>query len=112
MPPRAAEASAAKCHVGPGAEAAYMQCLDARPDESALHARASTGHGAAVAISAPIFIVMNAGSGEHGGEDVRLVIQETLSGGGRSFSLHEVDEPARLKAVAAEVVERAREQGG
>jgi diacylglycerol kinase family enzyme len=89
-----------------------MQCLDARPDESALHARASTGPGTVVATGAPIFIVMNAGSGEHGGEDVRLVIQETLSGGGRAFSLHEVDEPARLKAVAAEVVERAREQGG
>ena len=65
-----------------------------------------------VATDAPIFIVMNAGSGKHAGEDVRLVIERTLTNSGRAFTLHEVDDPARLKAVAAEVVERARGRRG
>jgi len=71
-----------------------------------------TGEGTAVASGAPIFIVMNTGSGEHAGEDVRLVIETTLTSAGRAFFLHEVDDSSRLKAVAVEVVERARKQGG
>lgn len=68
--------------------------------------------GVPVPTDAPLFIVMNAGSGHHEDEDVRLVIEATLTSAGRRFSVHEVDDPTRLKAVAAEVVERAREQRG
>jgi diacylglycerol kinase family enzyme len=86
--------------------------LNAKIDESDVSGREMTGAGTKVSPSAPLFIVLNRGSGAHAGEDVRLVIEETLSAAGRTFSLHEVDDPARLKAVADEVVARAREQGG
>lgn len=68
--------------------------------------------GAAVAPDAPLFIVMNAGSGSHAGEDVREVIREALEGAGRTFSLHEVEQPDQLESVANDVVERARRTGG
>lgn len=73
---------------------------------------AASPAGTPVPPDAPIFIVMNAGSGHHAGEDVRLVIETTLTSAGRPFSLHEVDDPGQLQHVAADVVERAREQGG
>jgi diacylglycerol kinase family enzyme len=88
--------------------------LDATPDAPAETARGveSASDGIAISPDAPLFIVMNAGSGKHEGEDVRAVIQQTLTSAGREFSLHEVDEPSRLKAVAGDVVERARKRGG
>jgi hypothetical protein len=49
-----------------------------------------------VAPDAPLFIVMNSGSGKHEGEDVRVVISKLLGGAGRSFSLHEVESPGEL----------------
>lgn len=81
-------------------------------DASDPSSRALTGAGTAVLPDAPIFIVLNTGSGEHAGEDLRLVIQTTLTNAGRAFTLHEVDDPSSLKAVADEVVALARTQGG
>jgi diacylglycerol kinase family enzyme len=61
---------------------------------------------------APLFIVLNAGSGKHEGEDVRLVVEATLTSAGRQFSIDEVDDPEKLGTVAAAVVERARARKG
>jgi diacylglycerol kinase family enzyme len=68
--------------------------------------------GSPVAADAPLFIVMNAGSGSHAGEDVRSVIRDALESAGRTFSLHEVDEPDSLESVAKDVVGRAQRSGG
>jgi diacylglycerol kinase family enzyme len=65
-----------------------------------------------VSAAAPFFIVLNAGSGKHAGEDVRLTIQAALTSAGRTFSLHEVTDPTELAEVAASAVAEARERGG
>lgn len=68
--------------------------------------------GTTVAADAPIFVVMNAGSGSHADEDVRAVIRDALESAGRTVSVHEVDEPDALESVASDVVERAQRSGG
>jgi diacylglycerol kinase family enzyme len=66
----------------------------------------------ALPAEAPLFIIVNAGSGKHEGEDVPLLIRTTLTSAGRAFSMREVTSPDDLKGVAAEVVAEARAQGG
>ncbi len=61
---------------------------------------------------APLFIVMNAGSGKHGEEDVRAVIETTLTSAGRPFVVHEVTDPSELASVAAAVVAEAQAKNG
>ena len=73
---------------------------------------AANGEGFAVARDAPLFVVMNPGSGKHEHEDVRSVIRTALASAGRSVTLHEVERPEALKNVAREVVELARARGG
>lgn len=68
--------------------------------------------GVDVAADAPLFVVMNAGSGKHEGEDVRLTLETTLAGAGRSFVVHELTEPEALTSTARAVVEEARARGG
>jgi diacylglycerol kinase family enzyme len=68
--------------------------------------------GVPVAPDAPLFIVMNAGSGKHEGEDVRPTVEATLTSAGRTFSVREVKDPHELEAAAKEVVDQARAQGG
>ncbi len=68
--------------------------------------------GVLVSPSAPLFIVLNASSGKHDGEDVRLVIETTLTSAGRRFEIAAVDDAAELKASAADAVARAQAQGG
>jgi diacylglycerol kinase family enzyme len=68
--------------------------------------------GVPIAGDAPLFIVMNRGSGHHEGEDVRLVIEATLTSAGRAFSLEEVAEPEKLAEAAARAVERATRERG
>ena len=65
-----------------------------------------------VSADAPLFIVINAGSGKHEDEDVRTVIETTLTHAGRAYSVHEVSDPAALGDVAREAVARARSQQG
>lgn len=84
--------------------------MDAPTDS--LSSPPAADEGVLVPPDAPIFIVLNPGSGHHEGEDVRLVIEKTLTSAGRRFSLHEVEDPGTLQSMAAEVVERAREQRG
>jgi diacylglycerol kinase family enzyme len=65
-----------------------------------------------VRADAPLFIVLNPKSGQHGDEDVRQVIEQTLSSAGRQYSLHEHDgTPASDSKVEALVIE-ARARGG
>jgi diacylglycerol kinase family enzyme len=65
-----------------------------------------------VPADAPLFIVMNRGSGKHDDEDVRLVIEATLTSAGRTFAIDEVAEPEKLAEAAARAVELAKENGG
>jgi len=66
----------------------------------------------AVAVDAPLFIVMNAGSGKHEDEDVRTVIETTLTHAGRAYFVHEVTDPEKLGDIAREAVARAKSCGG
>jgi diacylglycerol kinase family enzyme len=61
---------------------------------------------------APLFIVMNAGSGKHDLDDVRVTIETTLTSAGRSISLHEASDPTELESVVRGVVAQAKSHGG
>jgi diacylglycerol kinase family enzyme len=82
---------------------------------------ARQGHGASttaelesrdVAVEAPLFIVLNVGSGKHGDEDVRGAIEAALFEAGRTYFFHEVGNPEDLAPVARNVVDQARASGG
>jgi diacylglycerol kinase family enzyme len=80
--------------------------LDASSKSSA------TTESVTVAPDTPLVIVLNRGSGHHDGEDVRLVIEATLTSAGRPFSLHEVTDPEQLRATAADAVKLAQRERG
>lgn len=61
---------------------------------------------------APLFIVLNVGSGKHDVAEVRREIEAALTSAGRRFSLHEVESPDRLAQTAALAVEEAKRTGG
>jgi diacylglycerol kinase family enzyme len=65
-----------------------------------------------IAPDAPLHIVLNRGSGHHDGEDVRLVVETTLTSAGRPFALYEIEDPSTLRSAANEAVERAKREGG
>jgi diacylglycerol kinase family enzyme len=65
-----------------------------------------------ISTSAPLFVVLNRGSGKHAEDDVRLAIEAELTAAGRTFSVLEVDEPAQLASIAAQAVVNARERRG
>jgi diacylglycerol kinase family enzyme len=65
-----------------------------------------------VAPAAPLFVVLNVGSGKSETAEVRRVIEATLGDAGRAFTLHEVTDGAELSRVAATVVAEASERGG
>lgn len=65
-----------------------------------------------VPATAPFFIVLNRGSGKHGEDDARLVIEAALTDAGRVFSVHEVEDPSQLDSFAATVVAEARARAG
>lgn len=60
----------------------------------------------------PIFVVMNAGSGDKDAERREAVIREVLSQAGRPHQVSLVRDKGKLPAVAREVVELARQQDG
>ena len=66
----------------------------------------------AIAANAPLFIVVNSGSGKHEGQDVRQSIESTLAAAGRAYSIFQIDDPDQLPSTAEAVVQLAREQGG
>lgn len=61
---------------------------------------------------APLFIVLNVGSGKHDAAEVRREIEAALSGAQRRFSLHEVESADDLSATAQRAVEEAKRSGG
>jgi diacylglycerol kinase family enzyme len=66
----------------------------------------------AVAPDAPLFVVLNLGSGRHDSAAVRATIEAALASSGRRFTLLEVNEPGQLLHVANDAVEQARGSGG
>jgi diacylglycerol kinase family enzyme len=62
--------------------------------------------------NAPLFIVLNAGSGHSDADTVRRTIEETCTAAGRRHRIFLIDRPDRTQALAREAVERARAAGG
>ncbi len=65
-----------------------------------------------VSPDAPLFVVLNVGSGKHDSAEVRASIESALASSGRKLTLHEVTEPSELSRIASSVVEQARACGG
>ncbi len=60
----------------------------------------------------PFFVVLNAGSGRHNGDEQQALIARTLEQGGREFEFLLIDDPARISEVARRAVELARSRQG
>ena len=65
-----------------------------------------------VASHAPLFIIINGGSGQRDPTGTRATIENVLAQGDRPYRIIVVEDAARLGRVASEVVERARAEGG
>jgi diacylglycerol kinase family enzyme len=65
-----------------------------------------------IASDAPLFVILNIGSGKHDLADVRSRIEAKLSRVGRAFSLEVVTEASELPRVCARVVKEAQRAGG
>ncbi|HYD33869.1 MAG TPA: diacylglycerol kinase family protein, partial [Methylophilaceae bacterium] len=65
-----------------------------------------------VAQDAPLFIILNAGSGHHDITETCDTIAGVLNEAGREYELILVDEPGKLDAIAKNTVEKARERQG
>ena len=61
---------------------------------------------------APIFVVLNVGSGSEDATGTRAVIESVLTQAGRKHEINVVDEPARLSGIARAVVDQASARGG
>ena len=62
--------------------------------------------------AAPLFVVLNAGSGHGNSGATRATIASVLEAAGRAHRILVVDDPRQLQAVAAEAVAAARADGG
>jgi diacylglycerol kinase family enzyme len=65
-----------------------------------------------LAPDAPLFIVLNAGSGKHATEPVRAAVEQACGAARRRHRIFLVEQPGQLQAFAREAVERARANGG
>ncbi len=61
---------------------------------------------------APLFIVLNAGSGFDDADEARQTIEAACAAAGRRYRIFLIDGPDRVKPLAREAVERARAAGG
>jgi diacylglycerol kinase family enzyme len=61
---------------------------------------------------APLFVILNAGSGSKDAAEARSTIEAVLRDAGRDHRLMVVDEAHRLPALAREAAQAARTQGG
>ncbi|MGX8882033.1 diacylglycerol/lipid kinase family protein [Methylovorus sp. SPW-M1] len=61
---------------------------------------------------APFFVILNAGSGRHDGNEVRNTIQRIMDEAGRQCTIIEVAQPQDLSRIARETVATAMQQGG
>ncbi len=64
------------------------------------------------AIDAPLFIILNAGSGHEATALQRSTIEDVLQGAGRQFTLSVVEDPAGLDAMAERMAAQARAANG
>ena len=62
--------------------------------------------------NAPLFIILNAGSGHHDAAETRTIVEGILREAGRRYEITLVDKPGELDAVARQVVEKARASQG
>lgn len=62
--------------------------------------------------SQPLFIILNAGSGDSETSVRRAIIERELTGAGRRFELTVIEEPGQLEQLARQTVEKARAAGG
>jgi diacylglycerol kinase family enzyme len=62
--------------------------------------------------TAPVFIVMNAGSGHDDAAAARKIIEQALHDAGREYRFALVDDPARLRKLAEDTVSEAQIHGG
>jgi diacylglycerol kinase family enzyme len=62
--------------------------------------------------AAPLFIILNAGSGHAQTEGQRATIEEVLHDAGREFQLTVVDDPQQLVNICQRLVEQAKASGG
>jgi diacylglycerol kinase family enzyme len=65
-----------------------------------------------VASHAPLFIIINGGSGQGDPTGTRATIEDVLAQGDRPYRIIVVEDAARLGRIASEVVEHARAEGG
>jgi diacylglycerol kinase family enzyme len=85
---------------------------DSKPIETRVVSDAPVLESLPIAADAPLFLVLNRGSGHHDGEDVRQIVETTLREAGRVFTIEEVTDPTELGKAAARAVERAKQQRG
>jgi diacylglycerol kinase family enzyme len=62
--------------------------------------------------AAPLFIVLNVGSGGNDTVATREIIEELLTQAGREHLVRVIDDPAKLHEIARQTVEQARSRGG
>lgn len=62
--------------------------------------------------AAPLFIVLNVGSGGNDTVATREIIEEVLTQAGREHLVRVIDDPAKLHEIARQTVEQARSRGG
>lgn len=64
------------------------------------------------AADAPLFIILNAGSGHEATDRQKETIETVLNDAGRNFTLSVVEDPARLGELAHDMAARAKAGGG
>lgn len=62
--------------------------------------------------AAPLYIVLNAGSGHSDTETTRRAIAEVLNAAGRAHEILRVEDPKKIDEVARQAVDKARENDG
>lgn len=70
------------------------------------------GSASAQTSDAPLFVVLNVGSGTGNAAAVRAIIETACAAAGRELHLMSVGDPRRLASIAAEAVRRAQGCGG
>lgn len=62
--------------------------------------------------AAPLFIVLNGGSGSDDAVATRAIIEQVLTQAGREYQIRIVEDPTQLHDIAHQTVEQARARGG
>lgn len=62
--------------------------------------------------AAPLFIVLNVGSGHNDAGDIRQTIEQVLSAAGREYRIYAIDRPGELRNTARQLVAEARARAG